>query len=360
MTLMLNRSKSASSRPDPINLFSGHSEPLLAVRDLTVEFHTRRGIVQAVSDVSFDLQPGERLAIVGESGSGKSVMTMSLLQLIAYPGRIVRGTAALDGRDLLALKGKQLRDIRGGTVTMVFQDPMTSLNPVMRIAEQITAPMRRHLGLGTAAARARAVEMLQQTGIPDADKTIDLYPHELSGGMRQRVLIAMALGCEPRLLIADEPTTALDVTIQAQIVALLKSVSERNHSAVIFVTHDMGLVARFAHRVAVMYGGRIVEQGTVNEIFANPQHPYTKGLLASIPAIDGEKPERLWQIDGTPPDLVGMGLGCAFAPRCESANSLCMHIRPLLERRGHGHEAACWVSDLRDSVTDREEALVAG
>ena len=357
MTLMLNRSRPPAVRPEAMTRFSGHAEPLLAVRDLTVEFHTRRGVVQAVSDVSFDLQPGERLAIVGESGSGKSVMTMSLLQLISYPGRIARGTAALDGRDLLALKGKALRDVRGGTVTMVFQDPMTSLNPVMRISEQITAPMRRHLGIGAGAAHSRAVEMLQQTGIPDAEKTIELYPHELSGGMRQRVLIAMALGCEPRLLIADEPTTALDVTIQAQIVALLKTISERNHSAVIFVTHDMGLVARFAHRVAVMYGGRIVEQGTVNEIFANPQHPYTKGLLASIPAIGGEKPERLWQIDGTPPDLVGMGLGCAFAPRCQAANSLCGHIRPLLERRGAAHEAACWVSDLRDLTIDEEESL---
>ncbi len=354
---------SIGDRPATVTSMSEFREPLLAVRDLTVEFHTKRGIVQAVSDVSFDLQPGERLAIVGESGSGKSVMTMSLLQLIAHPGRIVRGSAALDGVDLLALKGKALRDVRGGTVTMVFQDPMASLNPVIRISEQITAPMKRHLGLSSAAARARGVETLRLTGIPDAEKTIDMFPHELSGGMRQRVLIAMALGCEPRLLIADEPTTALDVTIQAQIVALLKEISERNHSSVIFVTHDMGLVARFAHRVAVMYAGRIVEQGSVGEIFANPQHPYTKGLLASIPAIDGEKPERLWQIDGTPPDLVGMGLACAFAPRCPSANSLCQHIRPLLERRGYGHEAACWVSDNRDSrelMFDREEVLVAG
>jgi peptide/nickel transport system ATP-binding protein len=351
---------SVVEQPPPVTALDDYREPLLAVRDLTVEFHTKRGVVQAVSDVSFDLQPGERLAIVGESGSGKSVMTMSLLQLIAHPGRIVRGTAALDGRDLLALRGKALRDTRGGTVTMVFQDPMTSLNPVIRISDQMIGPMRRHLGMSTKEARARGIEMLKQTGIPDADTTIDLYPHELSGGMRQRVLIAMALGCEPRLLIADEPTTALDVTIQAQIVALLKEVSERNHSAVIFVTHDMGLVARFAHRVAVMYGGRIVEQGSVGEIFANPQHPYTRGLLASIPAIDGEKPERLWQIDGTPPDLVGMGLGCAFAPRCPSANSLCRHIRPLLERRSHGHEAACWVSDKRETVSDREEVLIAG
>ena len=351
---------SITDRQAPVTALGDYREPLLAVRDLTVEFHTKRGIVQAVSDVSFDLQPGERLAVVGESGSGKSVMTMSLLQLIAHPGRIVRGTAALDGQDLLALRGKALRDTRGGTVTMVFQDPMTSLNPVLRISEQIIGPMRRHLGLSARAARGWAIETLKQTGIPDAEKTIDLYPHELSGGMRQRVLIAMALGCEPRLLIADEPTTALDVTIQAQIVALLKEVSERNHSAVIFVTHDMGLVARFAHRVAVMYGGRIVEQGSVEEIFANPQHPYTRGLLASIPAIDGERADRLWQIDGSPPDLVGMGLGCAFAPRCPSANSLCSHIRPLLERRGYGHEAACWVSDTRDEVTDREEVLIAG
>lgn len=325
------------------------SAPLLEVVNLTVSF----GALEVVRDVSLSLADGKTLGLVGESGCGKSVTMLAIMGLLPNHVR-VSGSIKLKGEELLGRPQGELTALRGKRMAMIFQDPMTSLNPVMRIAEQITAPMRRHLGIGPAAARARAIEMLQQTGIPDAEKTIELYPHELSGGMRQRVLIAMALGCEPRLLIADEPTTALDVTIQAQIVALLKSISERNHSAVIFVTHDMGLVARFAHRVAVMYGGRIVEQGTVNEIFANPQHPYTKGLLASIPAIDGEKPDRLWQIDGTPPDLVGMGLGCAFAPRCQAANSLCGHIRPLLERRGTGHEAACWVSDLRDLVIDKE------
>jgi len=329
--------------------------PLLSVRDLTVHFHTKRGTVRAVSDVSFDLHRGERLAIVGESGSGKSVMSMSLLQLVAYPGEIVDGSAVLEGRDLLALKGRELRNTRGGAVTMIFQDPMTALNPVLRIADQIIPPMRRHLGLSQAAARLRALEVLRRTGIPDPERNIEAFPHELSGGMRQRVLIAMAVVCRPRLLIADEPTTALDVTIQAQIVALLKEIAEQEDSAVVFVTHDMGLVARFAHRVAVMYAGRIVEIGPVEQIFADPQHPYTQGLLASIPAIDGDKPSRLWQIDGSPPDLADVSLGCAFGPRCRAANSLCRTIRPMLERRAAGHEGACWVTPPKPGAVPRPE-----
>ena len=324
---------------------------LLTVEDLVVQFSTRRGTVKAVDGVSFSLEAGERLAIVGESGSGKSVMSMSLLQLVSYPGRIVRGSATLEGQDLLKLRGSSLRSVRGSSVTMVFQDPMTSLNPVLRVSEQITAPLRRHLGLGPAAARERAIDVLRQVGIPDAERNVDSYPHELSGGMRQRVLIAMAIACEPKLLIADEPTTALDVTIQAQIVELLKGISERRGTAVMFVTHDMGLVARFAHRVAVMYAGKIVEIGPVREIFADPRHPYTRGLLASIPAIGGTKPERLMQIDGAPPDLANPPVGCAFAPRCGLTTSRCTVERPVLEHRSANHEAACWVGGgYRDEV----------
>jgi peptide/nickel transport system ATP-binding protein len=318
--------------------------PLLRVEDLAVEFHTRRGIFKAVDGVSFDLAEGERLAIVGESGSGKSVMSMSLMQLVAHPGRIVRGSAMLDGVDLLKLQGKALRDTRGSRVTMVFQDPMTALNPVMRIADQIVAPLRRHLGMGPAAARERAIELLRLTGIPDAERNIQAYPHELSGGMRQRVLIAMAVACRPRLLIADEPTTALDVTIQAQIVSLLKSLSEEFGTSVIFVTHDLGLVARFAHRVAVMYAGRIVEFGPVEQIFERPQHPYTRGLLHSLPAIAGERPERLEQIDGQPPSLADLPQGCAYAPRCAGAIAACATERPELVYQAEGHRAACWAT----------------
>ena len=320
---------------------------LLSVRDLGVEFRTSRGTVRAVDAVSFDLFPGERLAIVGESGSGKSVMSMSLLQLVSYPGRIVSGSANLEGTDLLSLRGGALRAVRGSKVTMIFQDPMTALNPVLRVEEQLTAPLKRHLHLGAAEARERGLLALRQVGIPDPERNITAYPHELSGGMRQRVLIAMAIACEPRLLIADEPTTALDVTIQAQIIELLKELSTRLQSAVIFVTHDMGVVARFAHRVGVMYGGRLVEIGPVNEIFANPQHPYTRGLLASIPTVGGDMPERLAQIDGVPPNLADLPEGCAFAPRCELVTGRCRQVRPELTRRGAEHSAACLVTEPR-------------
>ncbi len=320
-------------------------QPLLSVRDLSVEFETKRGMVKAVDHVSFDLAPGERLAIVGESGSGKSVMSMSLLQLVTYPGRITGGTAMLEGQDLLGLRGRDLRALRGSRVTMIFQDPMTSLNPVLRVVDQITAPLKRHLGLSQHESEVKALEALRRVGIPDPERNIRAYPHELSGGMRQRVLIAMAVACEPRLLIADEPTTALDVTIQAQIIELLKQQAAELNSAVIFVTHDMGVVARFAHRVGVMYGGRLVEIGPVAEIFSNPQHPYTRGLLASIPTVGGEMPERLAQIDGVPPDLARLPEGCSFAPRCELVAGRCRQVRPELSTRGPEHQAACLVTE---------------
>jgi peptide/nickel transport system ATP-binding protein len=294
------------------------------------------------------------MAVVGESGSGKSVMAMSLLRLVAYPGRIVAGEVELNGRSVLDLPMNELNRVRGKEVAMVFQDPMTSLNPVMRIEDQMVAPMMRHLSLSAAAAREKAIDLLRVVGIPDPEARLRSYAHELSGGMRQRVLIAIALSCEPGLLIADEPTTALDVTIQAQIVALLQKLTEERGTAVLFVTHDMGLVARFAQKVAVMYAGRFVEMGAARDVFANPQHPYTRGLLHSIPSLTGSRSERLAQIEGTPPDMKAPPPGCPFAPRCPLAESRCAIVRPELTDRGRGHFAACLVTE--PGYTQIEEA----
>jgi peptide/nickel transport system ATP-binding protein len=320
---MLRRIQEVDNRPLAI-----HPEPLLRVRALTVEFPTRRGVVRAATGISFDLERGERLAIVGESGSGKSVMAMSLMQLLPYPGRITRGSVRLDGKEVLSLKGRELQALRGSSMTMVFQDPMSALNPVLRVSEQILPPLRRNLGLGLEQARERAIQVLDRTGIPDAPRILQTYPHELSGGMRQRVLLAMALACGPQVLIADEPTTALDVTVQAQIVALLKQISEEQSTAIVFITHDMGLVARFADRVAVMYAGRIVETGPTRQVFSNPRHPYTRALLSSIPVVSGARRRRLFQVDGAPPDLAKPIDGCAFAPRCDSRTARCVVQRP--------------------------------
>ena len=331
------------------------SSPLLAVEDLRTHFFTRRGIVRAVDGVSFTLNPGERLAIVGESGSGKSVMTMSLLGLITPPGRTVGGTVRFDDRNLLTLSERQMNTVRGKEIAMIFQDPMASLNPVLSLEQQICDPIRRHLGLGRTEARARAVDLLQQVGIPGAAERLSSYPHQLSGGMRQRILIAMALACGPRLLLADEPTTALDVTIQAQIVALLKDLSERLHMATIFVTHDLGLVARFAHKVAVMYAGRFVEFGTTEDIFAQPRHPYTQGLLGSIPAITGTRPDRLTQIPGSPPDMLALPTGCPFEPRCSYALAQCATAIPPLRHDGDV-DVACWV-DTRHTWSPGKPAV---
>ncbi len=333
------------------------AEPLLSVRDLQVQFNTKRGVVRAVDHVSFDLAPGERLAIVGESGSGKSVLSMALMGLVAHPGRVVGGTVSLMGQELRGLGERQLNQIRGRDVAMVFQDPMSSLNPVLTVEQQISAPLKRHLGMSGSAARARVLELLRQVGIPAAEQRLAAYPHQLSGGMRQRVLIAMALACGPKLLLADEPTTALDVTVQAQIVALLNDLARRLDMAVIFVTHDLGLVARFADRVAVMYAGHFVEVGPTTTIFGNPQHPYTRGLLASIPAIAGERMERLAQIPGAPPDLLSLAPGCPFAPRCAYALPTCTEDLPRLEPRGDA-AVACWLEDLETVVPTREVALV--
>ena len=321
------------------------TDTVLKVTDLETSFFTKSGVVKAVNGVSFELKQGERMAIVGESGSGKSVMAMSLLRLVSYPGRIVGGDVELNGRSLLDLNSKELGKVRGREAAMVFQDPMTSLNPVMRVEDQMVPSMMRHLLLTQHQAHDRAVELLAQVGIPDAANRLRTYPHELSGGMRQRVLIAIALSCKPDLILADEPTTALDVTIQAQIVALLKDLAEQTGAAVLFVTHDLGLVARFAQKVAVMYAGKFVEYGPIKDVFANPQHPYTRGLLSSIPSIDGEKVERLTQIEGSPPDLRNLPPGCPFMPRCPEATSLCAASLPELTERGTNHVAACFMTD---------------
>jgi len=328
---------------------------LLRVRDLETRFFTKTGVVHAVNGVSFDLQRGERMAVVGESGSGKSVMALSLLRLVSYPGRIVAGDVQLNGRSLLDLSDSDLNNVRGKEVAMVFQDPMTSLNPVMRIEDQLLPPMLRHLDISPGQARERALELMRLVGIPDEVSRLRSYPHELSGGMRQRVLIAMALSCKPDLILADEPTTALDVTIQAQIVALLKKLADETGAAVLFVTHDLGLVARFAQKVAVMYAGRFVEYGPISEVFANPQHPYTRGLLRSIPSMSGPKSTRLAQIDGAPPDMKALGEGCPFLARCPEATNLCAKERPNLSERSPDHSAACWVTDK----TEKRGGLVA-
>jgi oligopeptide/dipeptide ABC transporter ATP-binding protein len=318
-------------------------EDILKIDELAVTFPTLDGPAPAVSGVSLTVKRGERVAIVGESGSGKSVFSLALMKIVNGDGQITGGSVSLNGRDILTLSDGDLRKLRGGEISMVFQDPGTSLNPVMTVAQQIIPPIRRHLGLSKTEARARAVQYLTETGIPDPERNMDAYPHSLSGGMRQRVMIAMALSCNPSVLLADEPTTALDVTIQAQVVQLLKRLSEEHNTTVIFVTHDMGLVARFADRIAVMYAGKVVEVGNVFDVFREPQHPYTRGLLASIPAVAGDLPERLAQIDGTPPRLTNLPPGCAFAPRCTEKVGGCDERRPELLDRAEGHQAACWL-----------------
>ena len=320
-------------------------DPLLSIKDLTVEFDTDDGVVKAVTDVTYDVFPGETLGIVGESGSGKSVSTMSLLGLIPQPpGRIVSGEAWFGGRDLLKLKPSELRKIRGGDMAMVFQDPMTSLNPVFRVGEQISEALRAH-GSEDKAADQRALELLRTVGIPNPEQRMYQYPHEFSGGMRQRAMIAMGLSLEPPMLIADEPTTALDVTIQAQILRLLKQFNEERGLAVILITHDLGVVADVADRVLVMYGGRVVEAGTLEQIFYDPQHPYTWGLLGSIMRLDRPRSERLAQIKGQPPSLLAPPEGCHFRPRCPHAFNRCTEV-PGLEQRGGsaGHRDRCWLS----------------
>jgi peptide/nickel transport system ATP-binding protein len=314
--------------------------PLLDIRDLSVVFDTRAGRVQALDGVSLSIAPGETLGLVGESGSGKSVTAQAIMGLIDPPGRIAGGAIDWDGRSLLADE-RWARGVRGGQIAMVFQNPMTSLNPLMRIGDQLVETMRLHLGLTSRQAWDRAAELLAAVGLGSPRKRLTQYPHELSGGMRQRVIIAMAIACEPRLLIADEPTTALDVTIQAQILELLADLQARLHLSVLLITHDLGVVAGLCARVAVMYAGRIVETGNVDRIFSHPAHPYTQGLLRSTPDVD-EVADRLVAIDGAPPALIDPPPGCRFRPRCPLAGGRCAERPPLLAHAGGS--AACWRS----------------
>jgi oligopeptide/dipeptide ABC transporter ATP-binding protein len=317
---------------------------LLEVRNLTTHFLTAAGVVRAVDGVSWDIREGETVALVGESGCGKSVSALSVMRLVPAPaGRIVGGQVLFKGRDLLTLSEEEMRRIRGREIAMIFQEPMTSLNPVLSIGRQLTEGLEIHLGLSPAEARRRAVELLAMVGIPDPERRLAQYPHQFSGGMRQRMMIAMALACHPSLILADEPTTALDVTIQAQILELLKDLSRRLGVAMLIITHNLGVVARYADRVNVMYAGRIIEHGTARELYRNPRHPYTLGLLRSVPRLDEPRRERLAPIEGQPPDLTRLPPGCAFAPRCSFRVERCLTEAPPLGPVGaDGHVSACW------------------
>jgi oligopeptide/dipeptide ABC transporter ATP-binding protein len=326
------------------------SERLLEVRDLRTHFFNRGAVAKAVDGVSFHVDAGEMLALVGESGCGKSVTAFSLLRLIADPpGRIVGGEILFEGRDLMKLSDNEMRRLRGDRVAMIFQDPMSSLNPVFTIGRQIAESILVHRGGSKAAALARAVELLDLVGIPDPRRRVEEYPHRLSGGMRQRAVIAMALACEPRLLIADEPTTALDVTIQAQVLALISDLKKRLGMGVIMITHDLGVVAQHAQRVAVMYAGKIVEQAAVADLFSRPLHPYTRGLLASIPR-QGAPGSRLNEIAGMVPSLLEMPDGCSFAPRCPRAIDRCATEAPCLAEIAERHPVSCFVAQQEAST----------
>jgi oligopeptide transport system ATP-binding protein len=319
-------------------------ETLLDVQGLEVQFRTPEGTVYAVNGVSFDLKEGETLGVVGESGCGKSVTMLSIMRLIASPpGKITAGKALLRGQDLLAMTTEQIRHVRGAQIAMVFQDPMTSLNPVLTIGRQLTEPLQLHLGMNKAQAEERAAELLKMVGIPNAKERLKDYPHQYSGGMRQRVMIAMALACNPQVLIADEPTTALDVTIQAQIVDLVKRLRDELGMAIIWITHDLGVVAGLARRVLVMYGGFIIEEATIKELYANPSHPYTIGLLGSLPRLDETERQRLYSIEGMPPVLYQKPQVCPFAPRCQWVIDRCWNENPMLTQVSPEHRVACWV-----------------
>jgi oligopeptide transport system ATP-binding protein len=322
------------------------SNPVLEVRNLKTQFFTRAGVVYSVDDVSFQVGQGETIGIVGESGCGKSVTALSIMRLIPEPpGKIVGGQVLLntgkDVKDLVKLSDSSMRRVRGNEIAMIFQDPMTSLNPVYTVGNQLMEPLQLHLGLDHKAARERAIDLLKRVGIPAAEDRIDSYPHQFSGGMRQRVMIAMALACNPKVLIADEPTTALDVTIQAQILDLMVGLNRDFGTAIILITHDLGVVAEVCKRVNVMYAGKIVESGPSSKLFANPQHPYTMGLLKSVPAIGDNVKEPLHPIGGLPPDLLAPPEGCRFRPRCPRAQAKCLEAPPLMET-APGQHARCW------------------
>ncbi|NOX74033.1 MAG: ABC transporter ATP-binding protein [Alphaproteobacteria bacterium] len=317
--------------------------PILEVSDLKTVFTTRGGEVHAVNAVSFELAPGELLGVVGESGSGKSVTMMSLIGLLPMPPAEIRGGQVLfDGVDILKMTDDELRDVRGSRIGFVFQDPMTSLNPVFTVGFQIMEPLRKHMGMNKKQARARAAELLELVGIPEADARLRDFPHQFSGGMRQRVMIAIALSCDPKVLIADEPTTALDVTIQAQILELVKELRLKLGMAIIWITHDLGVIAGIADRVMVMYGGQVVEQAKVKDLFADPQHPYTRALLETLPSVTGKRSERLKTIEGQPPAIPEQPTSCSFRERCSLAFDRCARENPALYQPQKGHDVACF------------------
>ena len=340
------------------NVAANNDQPLLVVNNLQTQFFTQDGVVKAVDDVSFYIKPGETLGVVGESGSGKSITGLSLMRLVPTPpGRIVNGEVIFQGKDVLKMTDEQVRSIRGNEIAMIFQDPMTSLNPVLTINRQISESLILHMGMNKERARARAVELLEMVGIPNATERVDQYPHQFSGGMRQRVMIAMALSCNPKLLIADEPTTALDVTIQAQILDLMRNLQSETGAGVLLITHSMGVVAGMADRVQVMYAGHIVEAATTEEIFANPRHPYTIGLMKSIPRLDARDKEKLQPIRGLPPDLIDLPDMCPFVPRCNYAREQCEQKNPPLMEVSPGHMSACWF--LNEVSKDDDQDVIA-
>lgn len=320
-------------------------EKILQVKNLSTSFYTHLGEVQAVRGVSFHVNKGEAIGIVGESGSGKSVTSMSVMKLLQFPGKIKNGEVIFKGKDLSKFKKSDMLKVRGNEIAMIFQDPMTSLNPVYTIGNQIIEAIMRHQKISKFEARKKAIKMLQLVGIPSPEERIDNYPHEFSGGMRQRAMIAIALSCEPDLLIADEPTTALDVTIQAQILELMKELKNKVNTSIILITHDLGVVADVCSRIIVMYGGLIMEEASAREIFNNPKHPYTVGLLKSIPKINIGERKKLVPIAGTPPDLLKPPTGCPFAARCEHAMNICVSERPDFYEVSDGHRAMCWLLD---------------
>ena len=316
---------------------------LLQIRDMATYFSTDDGVVKAVDGVSYEVDEGEILGVVGESGCGKTVSALTVMRLIADPpGKIVRGEVIFDGQDLLSLNGRAMRKIRGNRIAMIFQEPMTSLNPVLTIGRQLTETLELHLKMSSSQARERARELLEMVGIPDPGRRLSDYPHQLSGGMSQRVMVAMAISCNPSLIIADEPTTALDVTIQAQILELMQSLSRQLGMALIIITHNLGVIARYATRVLVMYAGKIIEMASAREIYHNSRHPYTLGLLNSVPRLDEPIGAKLDPIEGLPPDLINLPEGCSFAPRCRYAIEKCTSETPPLMNAGELHESSCW------------------
>ncbi|MHC4547227.1 MAG: ABC transporter ATP-binding protein [Planctomycetota bacterium] len=336
---------------------SGNGRPLLEIIDLKTYFHTDEGTVTAVDGVSFDARASETVGVVGESGCGKSVTALSIMRLIPVPpGEIVGGSILFDGEDLVRVGESRMRQVRGGKIGMIFQEPMTSLNPVFTVGDQIMEAIRLHLKMGGAAARERAIEMLDKVGIPSPAERVDEYPHQMSGGMRQRVMIAMALSCNPKLLIADEPSTALDVTIQAQILDLIRDLQDEFGMCVLMITHDLGVIAETAHRVVVMYASKIVEKAGAVELFGKPVHPYTQGLFRSIPAIAGGR-GRLQTIEGTVPNPLEFPVGCKFNNRCPFAKEHCMEREPPLREVREGHFAACWLLDPDGPMYDPDQVM---